>query len=309
MKRSMRYMIFCGFVCLLAGAICLSVCVNSSFGQESAVIREPLVRAESYFAIWPESIEGLDEKFLSARLVSNRFMFVHLPQGPVILRELIDIEESTSREYGDGRVTVEAYDARPDNAAPFWTFSANGRSGDVLFGDYAHKVYRLRQAYCCDLSRREIYYDLTNGKELFSTTTPALTLAYEDSGVYRYIGYDDGAGSEQPAEMEHDNTILGILSYAGDGIATRKLAVMGNSENEYRQQVFEVTHNNQSIPIKENMIQSFEHQIALADELWLSVTLLCRCEVNEKIMIPIRNNRFVLEQAVLSEGITLKELP
>ncbi len=62
---------------------------------------------------------------------------------------------------------------------------------------------------------------LTNGKELFSTTTPALTLAYEDSGVYRYIGYDDGAGSEQPAEMEHDNTILGILSYAGDGIATR----------------------------------------------------------------------------------------
>ncbi len=37
----------------------------------------------------------------------------------------------------------------------------------------------------CDLSRREIYYDTANGKELFSTTTPALTLAYEDSGVYR----------------------------------------------------------------------------------------------------------------------------
>ncbi len=179
----------------------------------------------------------------------------------------------------------------------------------MLFGDYAHKVYRLRQAYCCDLSRREIYYDLTNGKELFSTTTPALTIVYEDSGVYRYIGYDDGAGSERPVEMEHDNTMLGILSYAGDGIETKKLAVMGNSENEYRQQVFEVTRNNQPIPIKDNMIQSFEHQITLADELWLSVTLLCRCEVNENIMIPIRNDRLVLEQAVLSEGIALKELP
>ncbi len=40
MKRSMRYMVFCGFVCLLAGAICLSVCVNLSFGQESEVIRD-----------------------------------------------------------------------------------------------------------------------------------------------------------------------------------------------------------------------------------------------------------------------------
>ncbi|GAK59169.1 hypothetical protein U27_06145 [Candidatus Vecturithrix granuli] len=309
MKRYMQYLIFCGLVCLLSGAIWS---LTSSAEQQSAANqeskRDPLVTAESSFAIWPEIIEGLDEKFVSARLVSNRFIFAHLPQGPVILRELIDIEESTSREYGDGRITVEAYEARPGNTTPLWTFSANGRSGDVLFDDYTHKVYRLRQAYCCDLSHREIYYDLANGKELFSTTTPALTIVHEDS-AYRYIGYDDGAGSEQPAEMEHDNTILGMLSYAGDGIATRKLAVMGNSENEYRQQVFEVTHNNQPIPIKDNMIQAFEHQIALTDELWLSVNLVCRCEVNEKIMIPILNDRFVIEKAVLSEGITLKELP
>ena len=310
MKRYMQYLIFCGLVCLFSGATgCLTASADQQPGASQESNRDPLITAESYVAIWPETIEGLDEKFVSARLVSNRFIFTHLPQGPVILRDLIDIEESTSREYGDGRITVEAYEARPGNAAPLWTFSANGRSGDVLFDDYTQKVYRLRQAYCCDLSRREIYYDLVNGKELVSTTTPALTLAYEDSGVYRYIGYDDGAGSERPVEMEGDNRILGILSYAGDGITTRKLAVMGNSENEYRQQVFEITRNNQPIPIKDNILRAFDHQIALTDELWLSVTLLCRCEVNEKIMLPILNDRFVIEKAVLSEGITLKELP
>ena len=75
MKRYIRSIILCGLVCLFSGVTCA---LTSSADQQSAANqepnRDPLLTAESSFAIWLETIEGLDEKFLSARLVSNRFI-------------------------------------------------------------------------------------------------------------------------------------------------------------------------------------------------------------------------------------------
>lgn len=270
---------------------------------------KPLVKADSYFSIWPETIEGSEGEYITAHLISNRFIFAYLPAGEFIFREAIDIEESTTRESGNGFVTVAAYRAKPGNKTPLWTFSAKGRGGEFLFDEYNYKFYMLKQAYCCDMSARQVYYDLQNGEEIFSTTTPALTIV-DENNMYRHIGYDDGVGSERPPEMAHDNTISGVLYYTGDGMTTRKLAVIADPEYEYRQQEFDMTIKQKRLSGENNVIRSsYKQQFSFTAGMLLSVTLFCRCETDEKFEIPIVDDHFVIDKAVVSKGITLKELP
>lgn len=282
------------------GTLNMGLKVEKSLAEEA----EPVVQAEASFTIVPEHQEGETTQYFSVHLQSERFVFIPLDTGKLVIQESIDLEESTMREYGDGRVTVTAYKATPTaDDTPFWQFSANGRSGDFLFGEYNYQVYRLKQAYCCDISAREIYYDLHTGAELFSTTTPAFVIS--DHETYRYIGYDDGYGNEYPSEMEADKTISGILSYSGAEIATQKLAIFADPNQEYREQDFSISINGISLQQTDDVL----HVDAFRDELLLRVDLRCRCETDEFLEIPIVNDTFVIEQAVVSPGITVKALP
>ena len=272
--------------------------------------QSPVVQAEAFFTIQPVQGEGAAAQDFTARLMSQRFVFANLKIGAIIVQEAVELAESTLSEIHDGRVTVTAYKAKSAaDATPLWQFSANGRGGDFLFGEYDYQVYRLRQASCCDMSTREVYYDLHTGAPLLSTTTPALAVADSSSRTYRYIGYDDGAGSETPPEMQADQTISGILAYAGSRIPTQKLAIIADPDKEYRQQEFTISLNGKPLSAAHNVVDLQTQEASFADELVLRVQLRCRCETDEFLEIPLVNDAFVLERAVVSPGIKLKALP
>jgi hypothetical protein len=279
--------------------------IKYSYAQEM-----PRVSAEAFFQITHEQMEDPVRPQFTARLMSQRFVFQYLAASPVrepyIFQETIDQEESTLREQTNGRVTITAFKAYPDSAAQIWQFNANGRGGDFLYGE----VYRLNQSFCCDMSPRSVYYDLHTGNPLFSSTTPPLVVS--DSQNFRYIGYDDGVGGEMPVEMQEDRSITGLLTYSGRHIATQKLAIMVSTDEEYRQQEFSISINGQPLAVRNGVsyLHAFAHpeQFSFADELLLKVTLFCRCDTDESIEIPIANDGFLIDRAIVSSGISLKLL-
>ncbi len=279
--------------------------IKYSYAQEM-----PRVSAEAFFQITHEQMEDPVRPQFTARLMSQRFVFQYLAASPVrepyIFQETIDQEESTLREQTNGRVTITAFKAYPDSAAQIWQFNANGRGGDFLYGE----VYRLNQSFCCDMSPRSVYYDLHTGNPLFSSTTPPITLT--DHQTYRYIAYDDGVGGEMPVEMQKDRSITGILTYAGRQIATQKIAIMANTGEEYRQQELSISINGHPLMVHNGVsyLHSFAHpeQFSFEDELLLRIKIFCRCETDEYIEIPIIQDAFLIEKAVMSPGISLKLL-
>ena len=287
--------------------ICFVAQISITFSHAQEM---PRVSAEAFFQITPEQIEDHVRPSFTARLMSQRFVFQYLAAStvrePYIFQETIDQEESTLQEQTNGLVSVTAFKAHPEGAALIWQFSANGRGGDFLYGE----VYRLNQSFCCDMSPRSVYYDLHTGNSLFSTTTPPLTLT--DHQTYRYIGYDDGVGGEMPVEMQEDKSITGFLTYSGRQIATQKLAIMASTDEEYRQQEFSISINGQPLAVRNGVtyLHAVAHpeQFSFADELLLKVTLFCRCDTDESIEIPIANDGFLIDRAVVSSGVELKLL-
>ncbi len=300
LNKSAYTMIFILMICFVA-----QPSIKSLHAQEV-----PRVSAEAFFQITPEQMEGQVRHPFTARLMSQRFVFQYLAASPVkepyIFQETIDQEESTLQEQTNGLVSVTAFKAHPEGAAQIWQFSANGRGGDFLYGE----VYRLNQSFCCDMSSRSVYYDLHTGNPLFSTTTQPLVVT--DHQIYRYIAYDDGVGGEMPVEMQEDKSITGFLTYSGRQIVTQKLAIMANTGEDYRQQEFSISINGQPLAVRNGVtyLHAVAHpeQFSFADELLLKVTLFCRCDTDETIEIPIANDGFLMDRAVVSSGIALKLL-
>lgn len=277
----------------------------------------PLVKAEAFFSITPEEDDS-PFTYFSAHLVSQRFLPVYLFNGGrIILHESVDLEESSMREMNEGLVTLTAYKIQDSSSespilaspASFWRISGWGRGGDLLFDE---QVYRLEQAGCCDMSRREVYYDLYTGAELFATTTPGLAIFYDGGRTARYIGYDDGFGRDRPAAMEADRTISGLLTYAGSRVPPQYLAILADPEQDYRTQDFSLRLNGAPVPIRQQQASLWMLKpggASFADELTLRVDIHCYCETDEFVEIPIVNDRLVVERAVTSPGIQVFALP
>lgn len=289
-------------LCLAVSALGIVSFVADASEQKANTVRS--ISVPSSFSLSPlKKIAGYGG-YYSLKLKSSRFF----SYASLLLHEQVEIEERNDREVIDGVITVQVYDIQTEKLAvkPIRKIRVKARSGEFL---YDGKVYRAYQANCCDMSRHSIFFDLTSGDRMFSTTADPLSIVY-DHEVIRFIGYDDGEGGESPPEMKTNKNILGILYYSGTGITTKKLAVIQDEPNEgaHRHQQIVVSIKDFSVRAEDQVVSAYRHGFSRTDKIRLDVKMDCRCKEDESFSITIANDDFLLNEVRLSKGIKLKRL-
>ncbi|NTV43902.1 MAG: hypothetical protein HGA63_11440 [Syntrophobacteraceae bacterium] len=193
--------------------------------------------SKSTFASRMEHSREGDADYPRAEIVNSRFLFaprVRSTKGGqehLVLRETIHFEDSVSQETDNGDLLVEAFPAvGATEGSILWKVQSKGISGGI----FDVNLYRVVQAAPGGASERALHYSLADGRELFSSTLPVAMIEHAGTREKRYLGFDDGYGSTQPAEISADNGVLGVIYYSSDSVLLHKAVLRGNRSRECR---------------------------------------------------------------------------
>lgn len=295
-----RFLIFHSFTLIM----CILSTMTANAGEPLST-KQLKFNVQSSFTLSPIVLpQDKDGKYYSLKTSSNQFRTSYFNDHNMLMHERIDIEERTDREPEDGMITIQIYEINDLKISTAGQIKVKARSGEFL--SYGN-VYKATQAACCDTSNRSIFFNLTTTHELFSTTTNYIGITY-GSGAYRFIGYDDGEGSDMPKDMADDTHMLGILYFAGNGIKTKKLAVYYDKldyRDSFRHQEIQVTVNKFTEQAASKWIIADKHDLQISDKILLDVKMFCRCDSDEKFSVAIKNDDFDLSEAQTSKAIKL----
>jgi hypothetical protein len=154
----------------------------------------------------------------------------------LILHETFERGDDDCMEQVQGKVSVEAtvYDKDFGNAKPLWSFSTEGwEGGPEPEGHWS--LYGVTMPGCCGASDTDTYFSLWNGKRLFSSTGPILSLEVPNSGgLLRFVGLLDNAASMSfKQESGGAEDALAVLYFASDREPGETLVLHGRKGDAY----------------------------------------------------------------------------
>jgi len=153
----------------------------------------------------------------------------------LVLKETFEQGDTDCAESVDGKVTVQAteYDADFKNPKSLWSFSTRGWEGES--GPDGHwSLYRVRMPGCCGASDTDSYFSLWNGKHLFLTTGPILSVYVQGPGTLRFVSLLDNAASmsfKQASSGAED--AIAVVYLASDKDAGETVVLHGHKGDAY----------------------------------------------------------------------------
>jgi hypothetical protein len=154
----------------------------------------------------------------------------------LVLKETFERGDSDCLEQVEGKVTVEAtvYDKDFKQPKPLWSFSSQGWEGGAEPEGH-WSLYGVTMPGCCGASDTDTYFSLWNGKRLFLSTGPILSLEVPNSGgVLRFVSLLDNAASMAfKQESGGADDALAVLYFASDREAGETLVLHGHKGDAY----------------------------------------------------------------------------
>jgi hypothetical protein len=154
----------------------------------------------------------------------------------LVLHETFERGDDDCLEQVQGKITVDAtvYDRDFANPKPLWSFTSEGwEGGPEPEGHWS--LYGVTMPGCCGASDTDTYFSLWNGKRLFASTGPILSLEVPNSGgVLRFVGLLDNAASMSfKQESGGAEDAIAVLYFASDREPGETLVLHGHKGEAY----------------------------------------------------------------------------
>lgn len=155
------------------------------------------------------------------RTINRRFTFIDLPTAPLpgalLLLEEFRYERQLGAEAGNGVVKADAFFAQ-NWTRKAWTIEQAGDEGGMF-----NEFYRVTKYGCCASIATSFFFNLENGKRVFSATGELSSVIVPNTGLYRYVAYHSQEAIIAPFE-DHDTA---LLQYGSATAVIWKLAIHG----------------------------------------------------------------------------------
>jgi hypothetical protein len=154
----------------------------------------------------------------------------------LVLHETFERGDNDCMEQVQGKVSVEAtvYDKDFKDPKVLWSFSSEGWEGGAEPEGH-WSLYGVTMPGCCGSSDTDTYFSLWNGKRLFSSTGPILSLEVPNSGgLLRFVGLMDNAASMSfDKESGGADDAIGVLYFSSDREPGETLVLHGRKGDAY----------------------------------------------------------------------------
>jgi hypothetical protein len=194
----------------------------------------------AFFCVQAQTPDGLDRTVTSSiktthdkdgnplvTTINRRFTLIDHPTQPLpgalLLLEEFRSERELGREGGKSFVKVDAWFGT-DLTRKAWSLEQAGDDGRVF-----DEFYLVTKYGCCASIGTNIFFNLENGRRVFSSTSKLSSVIVPNTGLYRYVAFHSH-DAIIPAIEPYRDDFRGLLQYGSSTTPLWKLAIYSKAE-------------------------------------------------------------------------------
>ena len=284
----------------------LLLLVSAAFPAGGAAPAPPQARREAKSVA--ESWTTKDGRRIT-HIVNRRFTFARAWRDrttgvDLLLEETFDRTVDSGAEGEKAAVSVDAFPAS-GSGLPLWSFRSEGSTGEARDDD----LYRVTRSGCCGSQDLSTFHSLLDGKELFTSDAPLVSVEVPNSPFRRFVAYHDLMAAAPVPGGEKDRRVVGRLQYGSDRAAAESVLVIAPvadpDESWAAKKVSVVIAGKES---EEDRVDLWSADKATdrAKIGGFAIRITAYTTPSLLVEIPVEGDRLVLEKATLGKGVSLR---
>jgi hypothetical protein len=288
-----------------APALLLLLALPAGGGEATKTAPRPRREATSFAESWTTKdgrriTHTVNRRFTFARAWRDRTTGVDL-----LLAETSDRRLDSGAEGEKSTVSVEAFRGS-GSGGTLWSLHAEGSAGEARDDG----LYRVTRPGCCGAQDLSTFFSLLDGKELFTSAAPIVSIDAPNSVFRRFAAYHDLMAAAPVPGGERDRRVVGRLQYGSDRARAESVLVVAPiaepDESWAAKKVSVVIDGRESEGDRVDLWSADKAaDAAKIGGFTIRVTAYTTPEL--LVEIPVEGDRLVPEKATLGKGVSLRK--